>query len=247
VLTDADEGRAIEVPLNTLIIIEYHTSPKPDFTVRSAVSTDQTVLQPVDLGPSDAWTGPLAEYRAVAVGKSVAQANTPQPASCPTCLPIPIGIAVTVLPMAGMSSGSPPPDRSSSAPVRAASRPVTLPSPEISSSHASVPPSSRPPRVVLTNADIGQSTVVAVGAIIEVDVHVFSPGALSISAPISDDDTVLHQVSASPGGASTSAAVFLASAPGQSEISVAEQGPPCASGVACAAAFGIGFYITVVR
>ncbi|HEY5455203.1 MAG TPA: hypothetical protein VIJ96_07025 [Acidothermaceae bacterium] len=39
VLTDADESRTIEVPLGTLIVINDHSPPKPDFTVRPAVST----------------------------------------------------------------------------------------------------------------------------------------------------------------------------------------------------------------
>lgn len=98
VLTDADENRAIEVPLGTLIVINYHSPPKPDFTVRPAASTDQTVLQPVDLGPSWNWTGPLAEYRTISVGESFAGANTPQPASCPTCTPIPISFRIVVVP-----------------------------------------------------------------------------------------------------------------------------------------------------
>jgi hypothetical protein len=98
VLTDADESRAIEVPLGTLIIISYHSPPIPDFTVRPAVSTDKTVLQPIDLGPSWAWTGPLAEYRAIGAGQSFAYANTPQPATCPTCDPIPISFNIIVVP-----------------------------------------------------------------------------------------------------------------------------------------------------
>jgi hypothetical protein len=97
VLTDADEKRAIEVPLGTLIIVNYHSPPNPQWFVYPAVSTDQSVLQPVDRGPSMAWTGPLAEYRATALGHSIASANTPQPYMC-ACIPVPIGINVIVVP-----------------------------------------------------------------------------------------------------------------------------------------------------
>jgi len=97
VLTDADENRTIEVPLGTLIIINYHSPPKPQWLVDPGLGTDPTVLQPVDRGPSMAWTGPLAEYRAIAVGRSVAQANSPLPPNC-ACIPVPIGIVVTVVP-----------------------------------------------------------------------------------------------------------------------------------------------------
>lgn len=100
VLTDADENRSIEVPLGTLIIINYHSPPNPQWFVSPAVSTDQSVLQPVGLGPSmawTAWTGALAEYRAIAVGRSIAYANSPRAAIC-ACIPVPIEIGVTVLP-----------------------------------------------------------------------------------------------------------------------------------------------------
>lgn len=96
VLTDADNNRGIEVVVGTLIIINYHFPPKPQWFVRPAVSRDQSVLRQVDLGPSTAWTGPLAEYRAIAVGQSIAYANSPLPPNC-ACAPIPIGVGVTVV------------------------------------------------------------------------------------------------------------------------------------------------------
>ena len=98
VLTDTDENHTIEVPLGALIVINYHSPPKADYIVSPAVSTDQTVLQPVDLGSSWAWSGPVAEYRAISVGQSFAYAATPQPASCPTCDPIPISFKIIVVP-----------------------------------------------------------------------------------------------------------------------------------------------------
>jgi hypothetical protein len=100
VLTDADENRTIEVPLGTLIIVNYHSPPNPQWFVVPLAPADQSVLQPVNLTPSMAWTpwtGPLAEYRAIAVGRATASANAPQPYIC-ACIPIPIGIAVTVVP-----------------------------------------------------------------------------------------------------------------------------------------------------
>jgi hypothetical protein len=100
VLTDADENRAIEVPLGTLIIIDYHRPPNPQWFVVPLAAADHSVLQPVGLTPSmpwTAWTGPLAEYRAIALGHATANANTPQPSMC-ACIPIPISLNITVVP-----------------------------------------------------------------------------------------------------------------------------------------------------
>jgi hypothetical protein len=88
--------------------------------------------------------------------------------------------------------------------------------------------------------------VVSVGARIEVEVHVLSPDAVSISAPISDHDNVLHRAIASHSGSRTSSAELVAVAPGQAEISALDQGDPCAPGAVCAPD-AIGFYVTVVR
>jgi hypothetical protein len=95
VLTDADDDRGIDVVIGTLIIINYHSPPNPQWSTSPARSTDPSVLQLVDPG-STAWTGPLAEFRAIAVGNAVAEAGAPLPPNC-ACIPIPIGIGVTVV------------------------------------------------------------------------------------------------------------------------------------------------------
>ena len=240
VLTDADNGLPVEVVVGTTIVVELKAAlPSGPLRWTQGGSLNPKVLQMIDLGAGSPRL-PLAEFRAIAPGQSGAYAFGPVPADC-ACALMPIGFLVTVLPVGGVLRGSPlpPSDSSTTAAVPMRSPPATQPS-----NNLSVPPSSMPPRIELTNADSGQSVVVAVGATIEVDLHVFTAGATSISAPTADHDTVLHRVSATGGASTTSSAVFVAVAPGQSEISALETAP-CSGGAACAP-FAIGFYVTAV-
>jgi hypothetical protein len=121
--------------------------------------------------------------------------------------------------------------------------------PAISSSLPAIVPSlsgtGNPPTVVLTDVDVLKPITVPIGTVIDVRLTV-DPAGGTIDPAQSDNDAVVHRTAMSSGLGATSDAEFVAVAIGHARL-VAGEHFPCAAGVACAAAYGLGFDVTVTR
>jgi hypothetical protein len=107
----------------------------------------------------------------------------------------------------------------------------------------SLSPTGDPPTVVVTDVDVQQPITVPIGTVIDVRLTV-DPAGGTIDPARSDNDAVVHRTAMSSGLGATSAAGFVAVAIGHARL-VAGEHFPCAAGVACAAAYGLGFDVTV--
>ena len=138
-----------------------------------------------------------------------------------------------------------------SSPVPSASVVASSPAPVSSSPPVSTAPSislppisasGSPPEVVVGSQDSGRRIVVHPGALIEVDLT--APAPSTIEPAFSANETVVHRVADSGSPGPTSTARFVAVAVGEVRI-VAEIIADCGPGIACQAAGGYDFLVSV--
>jgi hypothetical protein len=173
-----------------------------------------------------------------AAGQSTASlASTIVSGSAPAQVPASSTDPNTSVPTASpapSTSAPPPPTSSKAAPFSPPKPPPTL----------SPTPSGSPPRLVLTAKEYGDTIVVTVGTIIEVDVA--APTSAQLSSPVtSSNPAVLQPVGGSSTPAPSVTNTFRALTAGSSELTAPVVS--CPPGVPACLAPGAGYSITVVN